>query len=438
MIELGDVTVAPPEPPAAGRPPVRNAALAVLVALCLLTVTGSGRPAGPLVHLLWRVPVSVNDATALTDDTMYLHHATPAGARLTAFDLATGAVRWSRITGQVVGYVEAAPRAGILLVAADRQSVPLPIGDTADLATTFTRATMALDAATGAGLWTAPGEVQWVHGDNALMFDVDNQGNQVRLWLLRLRDHHTLWSVDTTGAPTQIVAATAGVPTRIITASAAGEIKIFRYGDGKLLRTARIAWTTPQPTADIWNDMTAVGDILVVNRSTQDRVEATAYRLDTMAEVWRAPGIRSFVFDCGAVVCVTDNVGMTGHDPQTYRSLWTRPDVVAAEPAGPGRVLIGQVGEEARQWLVDATTGRTIGEPIIGSPIETDRPDAARLVLRSTTTPPDRTSVTRWDPATGRQVLLGSMDKFLGYRCQAVPNFLACYRGDFYEVTAVR
>ncbi len=437
MIELGDVSVAPPEPPAAGRPPIRRIALGVITALCLLLVTGSARPAGPLVHLLWHVPIAVNDATTLTDDTMYLHHATTAGARLTAFDLATGAVRWSRITGQVVGYVEAAPQAGILLAAADRQSVPLPIGDTADLATRFTRATVALDAATGAELWTAPGEVQSVEGDSALMFDVDDQGNQVRMWLLRLRDHHTAWSVDTRGAPTQIVATTGGVPSKIVTASAGGEIRILRYGDGKLLRTARIAWTTPQPTADIWNDMTAVGDVLVVNRSTQDRVEATAYRLDTMAEVWRAPGIRSFVFDCGAVVCVTDNVGMTGHDAHSFRLLWSLPDVVSAQPAGPDRILVGQIGEDARQWMVDTATGAPIGDPIQGSPITTGGPDGALLVLHSTTSPPDRTSITRWDPATGRQVLLGSMSRLLGYRCEAVPRFLTCYRGDSYEVTAV-
>lgn len=437
MIELGDVSVAPPEPPAPGRPPIRRIALGVITALCLLTVTGSARPAVPLVRLLWQVPVAVNDATTLTADTMYLHHATTAGARLTAFDLATGAVRWSRITGQVVGYVEAAPRAGILLAAADRQSVQLPLGDTADLTTSFTQATVALDAATGAQLWTAPGEVQSVDGDSALMFDVDDQGNQVRMWLLRLRDHHTVWSVDTAGAPTQIVAATGGVPSKIITASASGEIKIFGYGDGKLLRTARIAWTTPQPTADIWNDMTAVGDILVVNRSTQDRVETTAYRLDTMAEVWRAPGIRSFVFDCGEVVCVTDNVGMTGHDPHNFRLLWSLPGVVSAQPAGPDRILVGQNGDDARQQVIDAVTGAPIGDAVQGSPIATGGPGDARLVLHSATSPLDRTSITRWDPATGRQVLLGSMSQLPGYRCEAVPRFLTCYRGDSYQVTAV-
>jgi hypothetical protein len=440
VIELGDVTTMPAATAAAPVEPlpVRKIALALVAALCLFTVTGSARPALPLVRPLWRMPVLVNDATALTDDTVYLHRATPEGARLTAFDLATGAIRWSRTTGQVVGYVEAAPQAGLLLVAADRQSVPLPLGDPAQFAVSFTRATMALDAATGAELWTAPGEVQSVDGDTALMFDVDDKGRQVWLRRISLRDHQPIWSVDTAGAPTQIVATTAGLPAKILTASADGEIKIFRYGDGRLLRTARIPWTTPQPTADIWNDMTAVGDLLVVNRSTQDRVEATAYRLDTMAEVWRAPGVRSFVFDCGPVVCVTDNEGMIGYDAHSLRRLWSRPGVVSAQPAGPERLLIGESGEDSRQSLIDATTGAMVGRSIQGSPIGTGRSGGALLVLHSADSPPDRTSVTRWDPATGRRSLLGSMDKFFGYRCQAVPRFLTCSRGDSFEVTAVR
>jgi hypothetical protein len=438
VIELGDVTAAPAEAPAAGPPPIRRIALGLLAAVCLFTVTGSARPVPPLVRLLWRVPVFFNDATTLTDDTMYLHRATPQGARLTAFDLATGAIRWSKTTGQVVGYVEAAPRAGILLVAADRQTVQLPLGDATVLPDSFTRATMALDAATGAELWTAPGQVQSVDGETALMSDVDDKGSQVRVRLIGLRDHRTIWSVDTAGAQIQVVATTDGIPVKIITATAGGEIKIFRYADGKLLRTARIAWTTPQPTADIWNDMTAVGDVLVVNRSTQDRVEATAYRLDTMAEVWRTAGVRSFAFDCGPVVCMTNNLGMLGFDAHSFRSLWLLPGVVSAQPAGPNRVLVGDPGEDTRQSLVDATTGAMVGEPIQGGTVWNGRSDGALLVLHSVAAPPDRTSITRWDLATGRQVLLGSMDRLLGYRCEAVSRFLACFRGDFYEVTAVR
>jgi hypothetical protein len=438
VIELGDVTATPDALDDPGPLPIRKVALGLIAVLCLLTVTGSARPAAPLVRLLWRIPVFFNDATTLTEDTMYLHRATPAGARLTAFDLGTGKIRWSRTTGQVVGYVEAAPRAGILLVAADRQSVQLPLGDPADLTTEFTRATMALDAATGAELWTAPGQVQSVDGDTALMSDIDDKGHQVRLRLIALRDHHPIWSVDTAAAQTQIVATTGSTPAKIVTASAGGEIKIFRYADGKLLRTARIAWTTPQPTADIWNDMSAVGDVLVVNRSTQERVEATAYRLDTMAEVWRAAGVRSFAFDCGSIVCVTDNVGMAGYDAHSFRRLWLLPDVVSARSAGPGRVVVGDTGEDTRQLLVDAATGRAIGAPVQGGAIWNGRADGDLLVLHSTGSPPDRTSITRWDPDTGGQHLLGSMDKLLGYRCAAVSRFLTCFRGDFYEVTAVR
>ncbi|MGX6605712.1 hypothetical protein ACWKSP_26800 [Micromonosporaceae bacterium Da 78-11] len=425
MIELGDVTAAPDQAePTTGRGarprPTRRTVLAVLAALCLLTVTGSARPAAPQVRLLWQAPGSVNDASMLTEDTAYLHQATGTGARLTAFDLATGAVRWSRLTGDVVGRMQPAPAAGMLLIPDDPS-----------------RSTTALDPATGAELWTTPGELLSVDGGTALLTELAGVV-QTGERLIRLRDRSTIWSIDTAEVQNQIIAYRGDTPTKIVIARPDGEIKIFRYADGKLLTSVRIPWMTPSPTADIWNDMSAVGEVLVVNRSTQDRSEATAYRLDTMAEVWRAAGTHSVAFDCGSVVCLTDNTGLAGYDPQSFRKLWTLPGVVAARLAGPDRLLVGDTGEDTVQTLVDVTTGELVGEPIQGNAAWDSRPDGALIVLHSTESPPGRTSVNRWDLATGTPRLLGSMDQLPSFRCESVPHFLACFRGNYYEVTAVR
>jgi outer membrane protein assembly factor BamB len=58
-------------------------------------------------------------------------------------------------------------------------------------------------------------------------------------------------------------------------------------------------------------------------------------------------------------------------------------------------------------------------------------------VLKPTATPPGRTSIARWDLATGRRDVLGSIDRISFNRCQAVAHYLGCYQNDAYSVTAV-
>jgi hypothetical protein len=443
VIELGEVSSAPHDDPGVARDLrldrrlIRRLAAAAVAVLCALTVTGSGQPPPPLVHPLWSVPFSDVDVKAVTEDSAYLYRSLDGAGVLTAYDLATGRARWTHGNPDTEGWIQPAPEAGLLLMAGDRQDVVLQSSSGTVHAGEFVRETVALDAATGAEVWRAPGEVESRYRDTALMADHDAKGIQVRLRMIRLRDRGTIWTRATPGVATWAIANDGDRPDTIVMGTATGGITALRYADGTVLGTGHVPWVESRPEDGIFTYLFAARDVLVVNRTTQARSATTVYRLDTMAEIWRIEGRTGFPFDCAPGICVSEGQGLASYEPLTGRPLWLLPGVANAQPIGDNRLLVSDGAEEGQQSVVDGITGAMIGEPIFGAMAYQSDPHRSALVLRSTSEPPGRTSVSRWDLRTGRLDLLGTTDRILGLRCDSVSHYVACLRPGHFEVTAV-
>ena len=440
-IELGEISPAaddggPDQPGRRGfdRRLMRQVGLGAVAVLCA-GLTGSAVPGTRGVRPLWSMSVARSQSLALTGDSVFVQRTTGDRSSVTAYTLATGAVRWQRSFAGTIGYLQAVDQAGMLLVPADGRAVPLEPGDP-DVGPDFHRQTVAVSTATGAELWRTAGEPAVVTADTALMTEHEADGDVTRMRVIRLGDHRTVWGRAVPGARNQVVAMAGTRPDKVITATGRGEIRIFSYATGALVSSARIPWVTPRPEDGYFNDLTTSGGYLVVNRARSEIFEMSVYRMDTMAEVWRARDTNGYAFTCASSLCLNYGGGLVAHDPATGRVRWRLDDVTNAQPVGADRLLLDDGAEDGRQVLVDATTGTRIDEAR-GSTAWTSEPYSWVLLLRSTTSPADRTSITRWDLGTGRRSLLGSIDAMLGYRCQAVPGYLTCTRGDAFEVTAV-
>ncbi|MCU7724603.1 PQQ-like beta-propeller repeat protein [Actinoplanes sp. KI2] len=427
-IELGEISSAPDAEPSAefDLRLLRELALAFALLLCLIGATGSARPAPPGVRPLWSVPATDADGTTLGPDTLYLHH----GPALTAYDLATGAIRWQTTIADIVGYAQLA--GGLLLLPADPQT-----GHLGDVYTQFSRSTVALAADTGARLWSAPGEPMIVAGGTVLMADYTDTASYARLRLIRLDDQRTVWQRDTPGVLSLSFAMAGGTPTEVITVTDAGQAEVLRFADGSVTASARIDWARQAPDQGQFNDVAASGDHLMVNRNEQGHAELTVYRLDTLAPLWRTDGTDGFAFPCGSGICFSNGLGLTSYDPDTGRVRWRVPGAGSGWSATAGRVVVDKPGEVGEQYLIDAETGARVGVDSPGETVWTTEPDEALLVLEPTVSTPQRTSITRWDLATGQRDLLGAIDRIVVNRCQAVARYLGCYQNAAYTITAV-
>ena len=415
---------------------IRRWGVAGATVLCLLAVTGSVRPQPRGIRPLWSVPMGQNMGTTLTADTVYLHQIVAGEPRLSAYDLATGDLRWSRHVDDPAGYLQTAV-SGLLLLPTDRRTVPPAPGDQSSWATDFAQSTTALDPATGRTLWTVPGDVETLDVDTALMSDHADDGRLRRLRLLRLSDQRTIWSRDVPGVRNRTVAVSGGRPDKIITTTDRGEITVFRYADGAHVASARIPWIPPDPQTGTFTDVVAAGDVLVVNRTRPDVDDLRVYRLDTLTLVWTLRTAGDYPFGCGPAICLHDRSGVTSFEPLTGRVRWRLATADHAWPVTPDRLILEASNGDGWSVFVDAATGALVGEPGTGLSVWNGAPGAYVLVLSPTASPPGRTSVTRWDLATGRRNLLGAIPALTEHNCQAVTGYLTCVRNDLLEVTAV-
>jgi hypothetical protein len=428
MIELGEISGAPSRAPALDQAPpldrrlVRKVALAAVAVLCAVSLAGSVVPRPQGLRALWHADITDSDAFALDGTTAYLNRIVGGRARLTAYDLATGAVRWDRSTGDGIGSLETAPAAGVVLLPAGEQTL-----GNAD------EQTVAISARTGAELWRAPGDIQLVEGDTALLDIYGADGLMEGMRLIRLTDHATIWSQKTPPAETETVVYDDGRPSEIVTARR-GAIRIYRYADGALLESTDVPWVATKPVDSRYIDLSATSDYLVINRSNVIGSVADVYRLDTMARVWGVSSTSGLVFACGPSVCVNDGESIAAHHAATGAVRWKLDGALGLWDAGGGRLVLADGGYEGRRWLLD-TAGHRIGPMIDGSLVVTAHPGGSVLLLR-TTLDPDRTAVSRWNLGTGRLDLLGAVDG-VGDRCDSVAHYLTCVHGDRFDVAAV-
>ena len=445
VIELGEVTHGPGDerldPPGSARVDrraVRRFAIGAVAILCALVLTGSEIPRSHGIRPLWSVSIVESQGTWLTTDSLLVQRTTGNASTIAAYDLATGKVRWQRRFDGQIGYPHLAEPAGLLLVPVDGKVAQLGPGNREVLGPTLFRRTMALSAATGEELWRTGGEPHTVTADSALMIEYTPRGTPARLRMMRFGDHGTVWQHDTPGAQNQFVTMAGTRADKVVTATGKGEITIYSYASGELVASARVPWVTARPEEGYFTDLGSVGDYLVVNRARAEIFDMSVYRMDTMAEAWRAGDTGGYALACGPALCLNDGRGIVAHDLVTGAPRWRQTGVSNAWPVGDNLLLLSNATEEARQLLVDATTGEPVDEAV-GSLVWSRRQEQEQqvLLLRSTTSPPDRTSVTRWDVHSGRQYVLGTIAANLGAHCESVPGYLTCTQGDALEVIAL-
>ncbi|WP_250001923.1 PQQ-binding-like beta-propeller repeat protein [Actinoplanes sp. M2I2] len=443
-IELGEIPTADGDPPAPTGPVrldrrlVRQVAVVLAAILCAVALTGSEVPRDRGVHPLWSVRIADAQGTALTGDAVFVYRIADGSTSFTAHDLATGAVRWRHTIDGAIGYVQPAETAGMLLIPTQARLVKLPSpNDGSAYQAEIHGETVALSAATGAELWRTTGEPYLVSGDTALLTEYDARAKPARMRLIRLSDRGTIWSRDTSGVDHQSVLPSGEQPEKIVTADDTGQIKIYAYASGALVSEGRIPWVYPRPEEGYFNDLSGTGDVLVVNRSQAETFDLSVYRIDTMTKLWQASDTDGGASGCGVALCINDGSGVAAYDPVTGARLWRAEGLANAWQLTRDRVVVSEGVDGGLMQLVDAATGRVVGEPVEGTLAWSETEQRSAIVLRSTRSPQDRTAVTRWDLTTGRQWLLGTVAAVGGPPCSVKPGYLACIHGDDYEINAL-
>jgi outer membrane protein assembly factor BamB len=418
LIDLGEAGAAV-EPAAApvNLPRLRRLALAVLTVAGLLALAAAAPPAPSRVRPLWATALRPSDTVAVSGRTVYVTGNNPA---VTAYDLATGRVRWRTLTGAAYGLQ---PAGEVLLVAVD--------GSTSQPG----QGTVALDAATGRKLWQADGDASLpVAGGDALLAETDQFGVTTGLRVVRLRDGHQRWrrAIAPTGAWTTIT--DGGRPTAIVTVTGTGDTTVYGYDDGAVRHRSRIPWNGVYSSTFF-----PVGPELVVVRTASAQTVATIYRAADLRPLWRSDELIGYVTACGALICTAGVRGVAGREPATGREIWRRDDLNFVWNLGGGRLLLSAAANlaSATTVLVDAVTGRTLGRPLGGQQAFTAGAAGSLLLLRATGRPPGRTAVSRLDLADGRQTVLGAVERFAEQDCQGTSGYLLCPRGELLTVTAV-
>ena len=436
-IDLGEVTrgtVVPVPGPRLDLRLARRFALAAMVLLTVLTATGSARPEPRGVRPLWTTPFRDGDALYTTDTMAYVGRTAAGGATLTAYDLATGKLRWTAPTGETVTNLTPAGAAGMLLIPDAFADVRRRLADGSNLVSVVITGTAGRDAGTGELLWRGPGEALEVDDATTLLGDHDDQGGVTRLRLVRLRDGGTIWTRETPGLQEWAISTIAGRPAELITATGRGELTILRYADGTLLRTGRVPWVTGQAEAGVYAVLTTTPGHLLVTRSLADGRVTTVYRLDDLAELWHTGGD---VADCGPVICVLDGITLNGRDPATGARRWHLPGIGGVSWAGDDRVLAASARQDGSYRVVDAATGRPVGDAVSGFGTWVGQPGRSVLLLRDTAETPPRSAVIRLDLATGAQFLMGAVRRTGQFGCAGVRAYLVCLNGRELDVTAV-
>lgn len=439
VIELGEATWTDHPSPGSSPRERRLLASALLTALCLAGLGASARPAPMGVEPLWSAPGAAENGTLLTRDTAYLQERTPDGTRLIAYELATGAQRWSRDMTGSIGYLYPTDEDGPLLAPTDRQVVVLQPGSPDPVAPEFHRETVALDPRTGTQRWHAAGEPMAVDRDTAMMAEYDGEGTPRRQRVVRLSDGRTLWSLDTPGIDAQTIVRIGDRPTALITVAKDGTVTTHRFSDGRRTGRVQIRWSTGKRENGYYNDIFVAGDNLVVNHAGPNGLDVRVFRADTMVEQWHIRSDSGYLIDCGGLLCLNISGNLAAYDYSGVKR-WERPNPSSVMPASAGRLVLDNMGgDDDHPTLIDTATGKMIGDPPTGYVVWSTEPTDSLLLLRAASSPANRTAIIRWDLRTGRHHVIGMIDRSAGVDCQSVPKFLVCRRGaDMVEVTAVR
>jgi len=437
LIELGyvvDATAAPEPPP--DRRFARRLLVALIAVLSLVTLAGSTRPRPHGLVQLWSVALVGEAQFTIVGDTVVVLG--PDSRRLTSYWLATGRKRWSLTLPAEIPYLDVSGADGVLLLAVGlRVTHPAP-GNTLS----FLSSTVAVDAASGAILWRAPGVgMGWPATGTALLAESSSNGTDTaRLRLVRLADGGTVWSRETPDVQRWIaLGADAGNPDRVATISSAGDVWVLRLADGTESASGSVDWPPVSPERGDLSDLVAEGDALYVLHSTTNSATVTAYSDRTLQRLWRVTRTAhdNGFYPCGVVLCANGANELLGYDWRTGMVRWSVPGEESAVPAGPGLLITENGTAEVHRSLLDAATGRRLAD------LGADRPPwkfaGGPFVTLGTSRSQAGRTVVHWvDPRTGKTFTLGTIDGVVDLGCQIADRLLLCVSvPDRLTVTAV-
>lgn len=450
VIDLGDVSDPPPGRPGDGGPrmaefrrgAVRRLLLAATAVVCVVGLGASARPGPPLVRELWSVPFTDNDQVVLHGDTAYLFRAT-GEYTLSAADVATGEVRWSRTTEDPVIALNAVSEAGVILAPADAETVRVEHPDGSQSFQTVGGRVTAIDAASGRDLWEQPGNYEYAaHRDSILLTDRDRQGLLTKARLVHPRTGALIWERPLAGGAELTVQYDHGVPVRLVVVSKVGEVTVLDYGTGVPRITGRLPWTSGSVEDGRGGFISAMPGLLLLHTSTEDIESVAVHRLDTLERLWQRGGAEHLAaLDCGPMICVATVSGsFEAVDRETGTVRWTAVGYPNAfVDSGPGVILVTDpgAGVHPRTTLLEAATGRRLGSSASGWPAVWA--EDAGFVLFSNTMSSDltRSALTRLDLRTGRVTVLGSLPLVGAGRCDGEGRHLACHSSGRMRITAI-
>ncbi len=436
VIELGLVNPDGDEPYAEPgrrplrRPELRRVLVALVAVLCVLTVTGSARPDPRGLTQLWSAPLRQDaDTFRLAGDAVYVINQEPS-PRLTVYDARTGTVRWSTADIEDTTWL-AGIAAGVVLLPAGSTTVSQQEPDGSGSSREFSRDTVALDAATGRKLWRRLGAMTAPLGDRVLLSEWDEAGERARLLrVIRLRDGAPVWSRANGELDFWTTDTTSGAAAeRLVTVTAQGRVEVVAITDGSVVATGRIPWTDRSQNDD-YTTLTVQGRRLYLDQTRQGDSTVTAYDTETLRLLWRVPQASpGGSYGCGPVVCLTDVDGITGHDRETGRVLWRLPGTSNIYPLLDGRLVIDEE-PGGRRSVIHGLTGRRLADLGAAMPVWDGVGRGTPYLLAPTVQPPDRTSVSSFDPAGMAVLLRGTIMPVIEGGCQQEGSLLACQTPD--------
>ncbi|AEV88343.1 hypothetical protein ACWT_7333 [Actinoplanes sp. SE50] len=428
VIELGQVGPPDAEPEPGPefrfrRHTVSRAVAAGLAVLCAVGLGGAARPAPPTLAESWSATVPVDSYPYAVQDIVLINSGDPGRPEVRALDAATGATRWAATHGEFPNGLSWSPENGRLYSALHTRTVQLTDG-----VAYFGTGTMAVDGHTGRTIWQRDGDQVGATAGEVLLGDRDDTGLITRLHLVRATDATELWQRPITPVENAVVD-----NGRIVFDTTGGEITTLRLSDGVPLATRRIDPPQAGTPGSSWQPQVLNGLFYDIRRTPADTA-VTAYRVDTLTETWRATASGAvYVQDCGPVVCVSDTHLTIALDPATGARRWQLAES-SIERIDDGHLLVGSRDEQSAWTVVDSRTGATVATAPPGGAVLTVTGKRYLVVLRDVTAPVNHVAVARWDPATGRQALLGSLPGRTD-TCSMTGPRLLCYGGGRLGVT---
>jgi outer membrane protein assembly factor BamB len=357
VIDLGFARGEPDEYATPTRRTVPDWFAPVLIAVAVLfsSAASAAPPPPPLAPVL-SLPIGAADSYALTDPQLLLAQTL---GRLSAYDLATGRLRW-QVDATTPAY-RVRTTDGLVLMR------PWAIGR-ADPATT------ALSLADGAVRWSHVGSIVPVDGSPVLLAvsavrSLYGNGRRVEgpIAALDAMTGHTRWQV-----PVAQTAVLLGLP-----GPAGSGPRMLLLEDGRVaqvrdLATGQVLASAVLPPADYGpGNPTLVGGTLLLHHPEGDATAVTAYDPATLAPRWTRPAGQAYdIEECGRLACLTGPRGVRAVDPADGTPVWYRHDwrsveqrgallLAYGEPTAEGE-LLGIVDPDTTRLLVDLHGWRAV------------------------------------------------------------------------------